>query len=257
MKLGELSWNDVPDHTGRVVVLPLGSTEQHGRHLPLRTDTLMVEHIAERVERELPEMLFLPALWVGMSEHHRGFPGTVSLPAALYTGVVEQMAECLIQAGFRRIFLLNGHGGNTLPGQQALFNVQLRHPERPDLWLAMAGWWDLAAASMAALEGFEQSDVIHACEIETSMVQAVRPDLVGADRHGAVIDFPSAYYAPDHRRPSSVYVPRDFRQLSRTGAFGLPQAASPAKGQSVLDVVVRDVVAFLREFSGWPAFSPG
>jgi creatinine amidohydrolase len=258
MQLGELTWKDVPDKTNRVVVLPLGSLEQHGRHLPLLTDSLVGEAILRQVERDVPEVVFLPMLWVGVSEHHRGFPGTVSVPAALYTSLVEQMVECLIQAGFRRIFVFNGHGGNEHPGQQALLNVQLRHGDLADLWLAMAGWWELAGASMAALEGFQQKEAIHACEIETSLVQAIRPDLVdSAEPHGAAIDFDSAFYSPDMSRPSQVYVPRAFHQLSRTGAFGLPQAANVTKGKSVFEVVVRDVAAFLREFAGWETFGPG
>jgi creatinine amidohydrolase len=258
MQLGEFRWTDIEAVAGRVVVLPLGSLEQHGHHLPLLTDTLIGTEIARRAEAEMgTEALFLPTLWVGASDHHRAFAGTVSLSNRVYVTVLIDVLESLIGAGFRRLFLLNAHGGNITPGRMALYEVQLRHRDKPDLWLAFSSWWTLAAEQVAALTQVEQEMVTHACEQETSMVLRLRPELVRPEAaRGANIPFESAFYYPDFRRPSRVDVPRAFDQLSRTGAFGHPEIATTEKGEALLSAAAREVVAFVREFAAWPALDP-
>src|SRR4051812_11247599 len=112
MKYGELKRPDIEriDKAHKVVMVPLGSLEQHGQHLPLCTDSLLGSEIAERVEAALPEtVLLLPMQWLGSSDHHLKFPGTVSVPSALYIEMVSHICECLLSAGFRRIFLHLSH----------------------------------------------------------------------------------------------------------------------------------------------------
>src|SRR3978361_367235 len=107
MQLGDRGWTDIQQLVDRVVVVPLGSLEQHGHHLPLFTDSLIGTEVARRAEAELgDEALFLPMLWIGASYHHRTFPGTVSISNDVYTRVLVDMLESLISTGFRRIFLL-------------------------------------------------------------------------------------------------------------------------------------------------------
>ncbi len=258
VQLGERSWDETEGLTGRVIVLPLGSLEQHGRHLPLLTDTLIGAEIARRAEAELGDAaLFLPTLWVGASDHHRTFPGTVSLGNAGYVRVLVDMLESLVGAGFQRIFLLNSHGGNITPGQMAVYDVQLRHRDKPDLWLAFSSWMTIAAEQVAALVDVEQKAVTHACEQETSMILRLRPELVKPQiAQGANIPWESAFYCPDFSRPSHVTVPRGFEQLSVTGAFGHPEIATAEKGEMLLASATREVVAFVREFATWPDLAP-
>src|SRR4051812_33746111 len=126
MQHGTQIWTHTANNTDKVIVAPLGSLEQHGHHLPMLTDTMIVSEVARRAEAVLgEEALFLPTLWIGASDHHRAMPGTVSIGNNHYVSVLEDMLESLIGGGFRRIFLLNGHGGNITPGRQALYNVQL------------------------------------------------------------------------------------------------------------------------------------
>jgi creatinine amidohydrolase len=256
--LGERSWTEIKTLTERVVVLPLGSLEQHGHHLPLLTDTLIGTEIARRAAAELgDEALFLPTLWAGASDHHRAMPGTVSISNAVYVDVLVDMLESLIGGGFRRIFLLNAHGGNITPGRMALYDVQLRHRDRPELWLAFSSWWTIAAEQVAALTNVAQEMVTHACEQETSMILRLRPELVKMEAaQGANIPFESAFYCPDFHRPSRVDVPRAFDQLSRTGAFGHPEIATPEKGEALYAAAAAEVVAFVREFARWQPFDP-
>src|SRR4051794_40778254 len=101
MKYGELKWPDIErmDKAHKVVVVPLGSLEQHGHHLPLLTDSLIGGALADRVEAALPEtVLLLPMQWLGSSHHHLKFPGTLSLPSPLYIDLVTALCECLLTA---------------------------------------------------------------------------------------------------------------------------------------------------------------
>jgi creatinine amidohydrolase len=258
MQHGERRWPQTNEVLGRVAVAPLGSLEQHGHHLPMLTDTMIITEIAKRAEAELnDEATFLPTLWTGASDHHLGFPGTVSIDNNNYVLILEDLVESLLRAGFKRVFLLNGHGGNITPGRQALYNVQLRHSEEPDLYLAFTSWWAIAAEQVAAIQGLEQKSVTHACEQETSMVLRIRPDLVTMDdARGAHIPFRSEFYCPDFNRPSRVDVPRAFHQLSQTGAFGHPEIATAEKGEALFQAAVTEVVKFVREFREWPVIQP-
>jgi creatinine amidohydrolase len=258
MQLGECSWTEMERLNERVVVVPLGSFEQHGHHLPLLTDTMICTEIARRAEQELgDEVLFLPALWTGASDHHRAFAGTVSLGSDTYVRVLSDVLESLISGGFRRIFLLNAHGGNITPGRTAIYETQLRHRDTEDLWLVFGTWFEIAAKRVAALEEVEQEHVTHACEQETSMVLRLRPELVKQEAaRGANIPFESAFYCPDFDRPSRVDVARTFDQLSETGAFGHPEIATAEKGEALFEAAAAEVVAFVQEFRDWPAVRP-
>lgn len=255
MLLGERTWTEVEGLADRVVVMPLGSLEQHGHHLPLLTDTLIGAEIARRAEALLgDEALFLPMLPIGASDHHRAFAGTVSIGNELYTRVLVDMLESLIASGFRRIFLLTAHGGNMLPGSAAIYDVQLRHRDTPGLWLALSSWWRMAPDGVRAAITGDQESVTHACELETSMILRLRPELVRRDvARGANIPFESAFYTPDFRRGSRVEVARTFEQLSLTGAFGHPENATAEQGEALFTAAVDEVVAFVREFATWPA----
>ena len=259
MQFGEQSWPQAAAQTHKVVILPLGALEQHGHHLPLLTDALIGGEIARRAEAQLGDAaLFLPTLWIGASDHHRNFSGTISLSSDTYARVLGDMLESLIGAGFRRILLLNAHGGNEVPGFTATYEAQRRHHlEKPELWIAFSSWMEVASKQIAAIDALEQKHVTHACELETSMVLRLRPELVTlAAARGTNIPFESAFYTPDFSTASRVYVPRSFEQLSRTGAFGHPEAATAAKGEELFAVATREIVALVREFATWQPIVP-
>ena len=259
MQYGEQTWNTIPAQTPQVVVVPLGSLEQHGHHLPLLTDSLICGEIARRAADELGDTaLFLPVLWLGASDHHRGFAGTVSLANATYVQVLIELLESLIGTGFRRIFVLNAHGGNEVPGAQAIYDVQRRHyASIPELWLAFGSWMVMASEQIAAIDALDQKHVTHACELETSMILRLNPALVLLEAaRGANISFESAFYSPDFSRPDRVQVPRSFEQLSVTGAFGHPEVATAANGEALFSVATREIVTFVREFATWQLIEP-
>lgn len=255
MLWGEQKWPEAAKgDRDRVVVVPIGSLEQHGHHLPLLTDTILVSAVAERTAERLPEdrYLWLPTLWLGCSEHHRQMPGTVSLSADVYIEVLEQILEGLVEDGYRRIVLLNGHGGNVIPGSQALYNVSLRH-DRNDLWIVLSTYWLTAVRGIEQVKVMQTPRLTHACEYETSMVLCLRPELVDmAKAKGGLRDFPSEYYKPSSPGISRVTASRGFHQLSTTGAMGDPSLATADKGRHLLEAIVPEIVSFLTEFAGWP-----
>jgi creatinine amidohydrolase len=171
--------------------------------------------------------------------------------------MLDDIMESVIRSGFRRVLLLNAHGGNALPGQSALYRVQMRHRDERDLWLVFATWFELAAPQIRAVPGLEQDHVTHACELETSMTLFLRPELVDLEAaRGAIVPFESAFYAPDSRRASRVTLARPMEHITTTGGYGHPELATAEKGEALFDAVVNEVVACVREVAGWETITP-
>ncbi|MFA9478476.1 creatininase family protein [Phycisphaerales bacterium AB-hyl4] len=249
MKWQEQTWPSIAAmDKATPVVIPLGSIEQHGHHMPLCTDTVQVTAIAERAEAALGERaIFLPPLWLGSSHHHLDFAGTLSLKPTLYTQVIQDLATSVLQAGFRRLFFLNGHGGNETPVAQALTELSDLQPMAADALLAFASWWSVGKPDATKL-GMQSPGITHACEYETSLMLHLRPDLVKQD---LASDAPTILDSPWLKGEKRVTLFRRFSRMTATGSLGQPTAASEAKGASVLEAVSADVVAFVSEFASW------
>jgi creatinine amidohydrolase len=257
MHYGELKWTDIEamDKAHKVVLVPLGSLEQHGRHCPLLTDSMLGADMAARVEAALPEtVLLLPVQWLGSSDHHLRFPGTISVPSTLYIDLVCHICECILAAGFGRIFLHLSHGGNDVPCQEVINRLGLKYRGRQDFWIASAGWWSLADEALR-VPGMETARSTHACEYETSMVLALRAELVDmAQARGQQPRLESRYYFPDltTTRRSKVNVSLPMEHMTGTGAMGRPDLATAAKGHRLLEAISAKIIDFVREFSTWP-----
>lgn len=240
--------------SGAVALLPLAAIEQHGDHLPVVTDTAIVSEIASRVEKALPDQVaLLPTLWCGSSHHHLGFPGTVSISSETYIIVLSDLMRCLLRAGFSRIVLLNGHGGNHVPALEAVYRVNLENENAPvPPWLAVATYWNVAAQELAGQTFMETPRLSHACEYETSLMLALRVDWVEMKRAvGHAPSRQSKFYDPLGYTPSRVAVSETFRQLSPNGALGSPEKATPEKGAQLFDLITGSMTEFLRDFRGW------
>jgi len=143
MLLENLSWPEVKKlkPARKVVLFPLGSFEQHGPHLPLTTDTDIVTAIARRVEQKrVDKILCLPTLWPGHSTHHLFFPGTLSVRQMPYIQMVIELCHSVGKMGGRRVFLLNGHGGNDVPLRAALRELKSDFP-KAQFVLRLTGLW--------------------------------------------------------------------------------------------------------------------
>src|SRR5262245_9727722 len=222
-----------------VVISPVAACEQHSRHLPVFTDTILCTAVAEGVEAKMPkEVLLLPTMWLGASHHHLRLGGTLSADVDTHVTILCELLEPLLADGFQRVMILNGHGGNIDTLHMALRKLQPRYPNRH---LTGASYWELADRELAALAQGPRKSMGHACEFETSMMLALRPDLVRRDQ---IKDDPPK----DDATLRGLYVPDDMRQRTDHGAVGYPERASAEKGKAALNVAIErtaEVVAAL------------
>ena len=161
------------------LVLPLGSTEQHGHHLPVSVDATVVTHLAEAAvelaSSQIP-VLLLPTIPFGFAQHHLPFGGTVSLRSETYVNVLTDIVVGLASQGFRRLIFLNGHGGNESPMHLVIDSIASQN--KIDIHLAGASYWKIAQQSLLTLDFGDASVPGHAGHFETSLMLAIAPDLV-------------------------------------------------------------------------------
>ena len=226
-----------------LVVAPVAACEQHGPHLPVITDTVLVGAVADGVERALsPSVLLLPVLWLGASDHHLPFGGTLTATLGTYETTLVELLTPLLRDGFRRALLLNGHGGNVDPLHVALRRLA---PEFPGALLTGAAYWEVAEAAIARHVVGPRKVVGHACEIETSMMLHLRPDLV---RKGQIRDDPDTH--PESL--AGLFWARDFGRKTGHGVVGHPGHADAARGKLMLDAAVSRVAEVARALLATP-----
>ncbi|MEM1212842.1 MAG: creatininase family protein [Planctomycetota bacterium] len=240
------------------VVIPLGSCEQHGRHLPLSVDTTQVQAIAGRLDQRLGDQaVFLPALWLGSSHHHLDFPGTVSVRPSLYAELIQDVARSILRAGFTRLFFLNGHGGNELPAQTGLAELIVTDDAADAASLAFASWWSAGADALQPdKHGLTQPGISHACEVETSLMLALRPDLVDTN---TIQPTAPKFVSPNWHceQGGKLRVFHSFQRLTTHGHMGSPEAATTDKGRSMLDALTDELADVITDFASWPTLPAG
>ncbi|UVC17565.1 creatininase family protein [Mesorhizobium onobrychidis] len=252
MRWEELSSPDVAslDRERTVVMLPLGSVEQHGNHMPLGTDTMLAHAVSLAAAERARDAVVLPSPWFGFSVHHMRFPGSVTLRAETLIAVAEDVVASLVQHGFRRILIVNGHGGNA--GVIDLLASTLGYRHYGAARIAALTYFHLARQAIAELRRSEPGGMGHACEFETAMVQHLRPDLVRIEKADATYPDPgSAYLTTDLLGSSAIRTYHDFADLSSKGTLGDPLLASPEAGSAFFEAVVGALGAFIEDFRGW------
>lgn len=251
--LGDHTWPEVRDLLSRnpVVVVPVGAFEQHGHHLPLRVDAFMAEKMAvnaaELAGDSGVEVVVTPALWTGYSPHHRDFPGTITLDDSVFSGMVIQVVRSLHGHGFRRILLLNGHGGNASLLRSAIQTLRYDF----DINASTASYWDFALSDVAQWRQSEPGGIMHACEMETALMLAHRPDLVQMDKAEDVKLERSRYFMADLLSGGAVTAAASFAELSPTGVIGAPTLATEARGKDLSARMAKAVAVFLCDFANW------
>jgi creatinine amidohydrolase len=213
-----------------IVILPVASLEQHGPHLPVEVDSVLGEAVALRtagklVARDVPALV-LPVVWTGLSEHHMSFGGTVTLDVPGFGAIIEGVARSVQRHGFKRLVLLNAHGGN----ENALRTITDELTPRLGIPIVQLTYWYAAALAIAKILE-SQGALMHACEAETSMMMVLRPDLVAKDR------IPPALSSNVPDMPGGVYRWRTIGSRSATGVVGDPAAATADKGERLLAAI--------------------
>ena len=229
---------------GATVILPVASMEQHGPHLPVGVDTILCEAVcklaAEAVHGEMP-VVVAPTLWCGMAEHHMDYGGTFTFDIPTYRAVLLSFLRSIGRHGFKRVFIVNGHGGNI----SALAAFLPDFAVETGLTIRATTYFELAQPAMPAILE-DQERVRHACEGETSLMLALAPDLVRQDKlaqaHGPKNSTP---------KPLGVHQYRSFRSFSDSGVVGDARRASKEKGNR-LAMACRDALAaVLRDDAAW------
>jgi creatinine amidohydrolase len=247
MDLIELSWPAVAALSKDTpIVFPIAALEQHGHHLPVFTDSLLLGEVVRRASAALAtRVLFAPLQWLGNSDHHLDFAGTLSAPPRTYLDLLNGLAENFVQHGFRRLIFLNGHGGNDVPGRQAVFELRQRHRQNDGVLFLIATYWSLGGRPWESKPelNLHQREMGHACEWETSMILRLAPHLAGAYQNAAPVE-PGVSFAPAARGWIT-------KERTGPGHIGWPHLASPEKGEHLFNVFAADVVALLERVIGW------
>ncbi len=235
MRVYEATWSEVAEHLKHVdiAILPTGSIEQHSLHLPLSTDSYDAEWVASRVYERLsePKPLLLPPLHYGMSLHHMGFPGTVSLRPETLEAVLYDICISLVHHGVRKVVIINGHGGNRAAISSAAARVKWRTN-------ALVVWVDNAGRD-ARMKLVRTPGDIHAGEYETSTSLANRPEAV---RTGRIRRPDIRPYSPALGFDSIAGFQFRTDEVTDTGAIGDPTLADPEKGKALWDATIEDIV---------------
>lgn len=232
-----------------VILIPLSSTEQHGPHLPVGTDKIILESLIEgyiqKSEITDANLIFSPLITIGKSNEHFGFSGTMSFSAQTYYLMIMEMAQSIKKSGFKKIVLFNSHGGNTDMLNMISRDIRIEL----DLCVFVFDWW-FTPFWAEGLEGLKQSGkygVFHACELETSLMLHIMPETVNMAL--AVDEDPT-----DNLKDNSyVTILGPFTagwktsDITKSGVIGAPTYATKEKGQKLFDFAIRKLDDILKE----------
>jgi creatinine amidohydrolase len=230
------------DRSKIVTILPTGSMEQHGPHLPLQVDHFIANRIVEDLEKRLPEVLILPPVWAGTSGHHMDFPGTITLRPRVFIDILRDICTCMHQHGFHRMILLNGHGGNRASlevlGQELYAEMGFS--------VNVIVYWDLVPELVKSLKKSRSKGMGHSGELETSLMLHLAPHLVDLSA------VPEGFRSDRLHRSKFIsgegvkrYV--NIKEHSEIGVDGFPAAASAKDGELFFQSVVEELEKVVRE----------
>ena len=243
MKLGEMTWPELKalDKSNVVPVYPIASFEQHGPHLPFLTDTLETQEIVERLDRRLPDdVVVLPTQWLGYSFHHTRL-GSLTATSETHINLMTETVGCLIEAGFPKVMIVNGHGGNEADMAVTLQKLKEKYA---DSRVYGVSYYKVAHERLEKIREAGPHGWGHAGEMETSMMLVIRPDLVKADRGGL-----------DGTHPESVYgeqVAQFLRidEMTEQGVYGDPTFGTREKGERMLEAAADALVEVVGDIQG-------
>lgn len=251
--LQELSWPQVRElqRTDPIVIIPAGSIEQHGPHLPLEVDSRIAKKLAEAVARKLQgeiAVIVTPVLSPGFSGEHMTFPGTLSLSPDAFMLVARQILLNLIEHKFYRFLFLNAHGGNEEPLKLVAHTVR----QQKDALIAVSSYWQLAREEIRALRESPGAGINHGGEEETSLMLFLRPDLVNMEiAKENPLRWRSPYLSASYAHDAAVVVGRKRSDIAPAGHNGDPTRASTEKGKLLFEAIVEAVARFIRDFREW------
>lgn len=226
------------DKAKTVVLLPISAIEQHGHHLPVGTDAMILEALLKKFveEKDFGEnnVLVAPQLFVGKSNEHMDFCGTMTFSARTLYSVVEELVDSIVKSGFQKVILTNSHGGNT--DLLNLISRDLRIKHKIEIYV-MDWWFTPFWSDIMEKEKESESPygVFHACELETSLMLAIAPETVSSER--VVDETPDDMFRSN--KQITLFGPVNMgwrtKDVSKSGVIGTPSCASAEKGKKFLD----------------------
>lgn len=246
MRLQLMTWPQVEAYLARsrAVILPIGSTEQHGPTGLVGTDALCAEAVAQRAG-ELLDVVVAPTLPVGMAQHHMDFPGSMTLRPSTLLAVMRDCLESLVRHGFERVLVVNGHGGNVATVNAAFAETQMemdRRLPRPLLRTKLLNWWEMPEVDRVSFELYGKAVGAHATPPEVALTWALYPET--AD---------TTPLQPRLAPWGAFHGAADFRARFPDGRIGSdPSLATPAHGERLLAVAAEEVARIGGEFFAMP-----
>lgn len=244
-----IRWNETPsvdiDVSNSLVLLCVGSTEQHSDYLPLGTDSFIGENLGEAAAQLARcSVLMLPPVRTGFSPHHRAFPGYITLSQNTMINYLMDICTCAYENGAKHLMILNSHGGNQTCLQAVVNEIGSRLGKRA----VLVRYWDLIASKIGEIRDSEPGGMGHAGELETSLMLFFRPDLVKAER---IDERPPAtgneWHHPDMFASNKVYIYKPFNEYSPKGNIGQAHLGSQEKGGQIASLVINEL-SKLMEF---------
>lgn len=223
MNIEEISWTEFSDAKPSLALLPTGSTEQHGPHGPMATDTIIAKAIAARAAEET-ETLLLPTINIGISREHSNFPGSLSLSPKTFRSQLEETVLSAHDSGIDKFVVVNGHGGNISAIQETCKNLYYDH--------------DIEAIEWTWFNAISTSEMGHAGKLETSLIMYLREDLIGKpiepgseswglSLHGSRWDY-------------------DTKKFSENGVVGDPREATKKEGKKLFDNSLEKLIKLIK-----------
>lgn len=248
MLLHHAAWPEVEAYLKRStgILMPIGSTEQHGPNGLVGTDAICAEVLAKAVG-DTAEALVAPTISVGMAVHHMTFPGSMTLRPSTLIQVIQDYVMSLAAHGFRRFFFLNGHGGNIATVQAAFYEIYAAaegalgtaRSNQGDIRCKLVSWWESPAATKLSRELFADAEGSHATPSEVALTQYVHPETIKR----VALD-------PAKAPSGRFYGPDDFRRRFPDGRIGSnPGLATPEKGRQIFEAAVPDLARMYRDFA--------
>jgi creatinine amidohydrolase len=256
--LQDLKWHEVSEYLSKkdLILLPVGSTEQHGQHLPLITDTAWAIHVAEAVAAQ-ENVLVAPPLYFGWTPHHLSYPGSITLKPETLTQVIMDICNSLICHGFKKILILNGHRVANLPP------IEIAASRIRNLTQAYVAILDLALIVVEEVRAICESPVGgfgHADEIETSFMLYKHPELVDMSKAGKNVSpmkgrFFHSFSSPDQGLSGNRFWSKptieEWRKSTEPYGFkGDASLGTKEKGKRIFEAIVANAVEVIREVNG-------
>ncbi|MBI2010534.1 MAG: creatininase family protein [Candidatus Chisholmbacteria bacterium] len=250
--LHDLTWQDVERHVKKdaIVIVPVGSTEEHGLAAPLGLDTYVAIALAEDVAKKM-KVLVSPPLWFGDSSHHLGFPGTISLRTATLTSVIEDISHSLAKAGFRKILFINGHKIANLPA----IVTAVKNVHEASLKHVLFAIIDPSKIAKGVAKKMKREPEHHAGDLETSHLIYKYPHLINKSQlpkkniNFVKIFSPFSHFdllGPANEVIDIAWNSEEQRRFAPTGAFSASHRASAEKGKQYHDYMVEIISQFIR-----------